>query len=69
MRLVLAAGLAELGHLQPVLQNLLVLVGTVVDAVTGRAFQLDGIVLGHTGYISVFWPTLSGFGKAVQIRA
>ena len=45
MALVLAAFLAELGQFQPFLQDLLVLVGTVVDPMAGHAFELDGVIL------------------------
>ncbi len=47
MRGVLVAPPTKLLHFKPRLQRLFILVRIIVDAVAGRTFKLDEIVLGH----------------------
>jgi hypothetical protein len=47
MRSVLAADMAILGKLQPLLQGLFVLVRMMGSSLTNRTFQLDHVVLRH----------------------
>lgn len=44
---MLFAGVAILHHFQPFLQDLLILVGKIVDGLALGAFKLDHVVLGH----------------------
>lgn len=47
MRSMLHTFIAELFHLHPFFQDLLVLSGVIIDSLANCALQLDHIILGH----------------------
>ena len=59
--MLLGIGLQYVAFGNEPLEGLLVLMGPIVDAMTRRAFHLNGVVLGHTATFSVILDNLNIF--------